>query len=200
VWPSCKSSLQVPIPSTVTKALFPMNIYLVPFKIQWDSTKVVRSLAMWSVALKSTVQKWTDLTSIKQLLTYKLEGWLWLKITFYSMQSQAKWPGLPQLKQFIFLHFLLPCFPHLCLYPLQLAYIPMFALISHLSLKYESLIYKLLSEKSIFLKLNMMSNIIKCLDVIIVGKVNTYVFPIAWQIVDHNLDLLFISHLMHNTL
>jgi hypothetical protein len=45
----------------------------------------------------------------------------------------------------------------------------------------------------------MMSNIINCVDVVIVGKVNTYVFPIAWQKAYHSLDLLFISHLMPNT-
>ena len=70
---------------------------------------------------------------------------------------------------------------------------------THLNLRYESLVYKLLSMKSIFFKLDMMSNIIKYLDVVIVGKVNTHVFLIAWQRADNNLDLLFISRLMPNT-
>jgi len=70
---------------------------------------------------------------------------------------------------------------------------------THLSLTYESLVYRLLSMKSILFKLDMMSNIIKCLDVVIVGKVNTYVFSIAWQRADNCLDLLFISHFMSNT-
>jgi hypothetical protein len=60
-------------------------------------------------------------------------------------------------------------------------------------------VYRLLSVKSIFFKLDMMSNIIKCLDVVIVGKVNTHVFLIVWQRADNNLDLLFISRLMPNT-
>jgi len=70
---------------------------------------------------------------------------------------------------------------------------------THLNLRYESLVYRLLSMKSIFFKLDMMSNIIKFLDVVIVGKVNTHVFLIAWQRADNNLDLLFISRLMPNT-
>jgi len=49
----------------------------------------------------------------------------------------------------------------------------------YLSLKYKSLVYRLLNVKSIFFKLDMTSNIIKCLDVVIVGKVNTLVFSIA---------------------
>jgi hypothetical protein len=53
--------------------------------------------------------------------------------------------------------------------------------------------------KSIFFKLDMMSTIIKCLDVFIVSKVNTHVFSIAWQKVNNCLDLLFINHLMPNT-
>ena len=61
----------------------------------------------------------------------------------------------------------------------------------HPSLKYESLVYKLLSKKSIFFKLNITSNVIKSLDIVIMGKVNTFVFLI---------DLLFISHLIPNTL
>jgi len=70
----------------------------------------------------------------------------------------------------------------------------------HLSLIYESLVYRLLSVRSIFFKLNMTSNIIKCLHVVNIGKVNTHVFPIAWQRTGHNLELLFINHLMSNTL
>jgi hypothetical protein len=70
---------------------------------------------------------------------------------------------------------------------------------THLSLRYESLVYGLLIVKSIFFTLDMTSNIIKCLDVIIVGKVNIHVFSIAWQRADNSLDLLFISHLMPNT-
>ena len=69
----------------------------------------------------------------------------------------------------------------------------------HLSLKYESLVYKLLSKKSIFFKLNITSNIIRSLNIVIMGKVNTFVFLIAWQRANHNLDLLFISHLIPNT-
>jgi len=53
-------------------------------------------------------------------LTYKLDGWLLLNITFSTVQLRAKWPGLPQLKQFIFLPFLPPCFPQLGLCPLTL--------------------------------------------------------------------------------
>ena len=69
----------------------------------------------------------------------------------------------------------------------------------HCSLRYESLIYRLLSVKSIFFKLNMTNNIIKCLDIVIIGKINMHVFLIAWQREDKNLDLLFISHLMPST-
>ena len=57
----------------------------------------------------------------------------------------------------------------------------------------------LLSVKSIFFKLDMTSNIIKCFNVVIMGKVNTHVFPIAWQITNNNLDLLFINYLVPNT-
>jgi hypothetical protein len=53
--------------------------------------------------------------------------------------------------------------------------------------------------KLIFFKINMTSNIIKCLDIVIMGKVNTHVFLIDWQRAGHNLDLLFISHLMPKT-
>jgi hypothetical protein len=49
--------------------------------------------------------------------------------------------------------------------------------------------------KSTFFKLDVMSNIIKCLDIVIVGKVNTHVLLIAWKRADNSLDLLFISHL-----
>jgi len=70
---------------------------------------------------------------------------------------------------------------------------------THLSFKYKSLVYRLLNVKSILFKLNMTSNIIKCLDVAIVGKVNIHVFPIAWQRTNNCLDLLFISHLTPNT-
>jgi peptidase E len=66
---------------------------------------------------------------------------------------------------------------------------------THLSLRYESLIYRLFSVKSTFFKLDVMSNIIKCLDIVIVGKVNTHVLLIAWKRADNSLDLLFISHL-----
>jgi hypothetical protein len=69
----------------------------------------------------------------------------------------------------------------------------------HLSLIYESLVYKLFNVKSIFFKINMTSNIIKCLDIVIMGKVNTHVFLIDWQRAGHNLDLLFINHLMPKT-
>jgi hypothetical protein len=70
----------------------------------------------------------------------------------------------------------------------------------YLSLGYKSLVYRLLNVKSIFFKLDMTSNIIKCLDVVIVGKVNTHVFSIAGQRADNCLDLLFISHLIPSTL
>ena len=70
---------------------------------------------------------------------------------------------------------------------------------THLSLRYKSLVYRLFSVKSIFFKLDMMSTIIKCLDVFIVSKVNTHVFSIAWQKMNNCLDLLFINHLMPNT-
>jgi len=65
---------------------------------------------------------------------------------------------------------------------------------SYLSLRYESFVYRLLSERSIFFKLNMISNIIKCLDVVIMGKVDIHVFPIACQRANHSLNLLFISN------
>ena len=45
----------------------------------------------------------------------------------------------------------------------------------------------------------MMSNIIKCFDVVILGKVNIHVFLISWQKMDHSLDLLPISHSMPNS-
>jgi hypothetical protein len=47
---------------------------------------------------------------------------------------------------------------------------------SYLSLKYENLVCRLFSEKSIFFKLNMKSNIIKYLDVVIMGKVIMHVY------------------------
>jgi hypothetical protein len=238
VQPPYKSSLQLPITSIAAEVLFPLYMYLLPFKIWWNSIKVVQSLVMWSVASKSTVQKGIDLTSIKQLLTYKLEGWLLLNIKFGLVQSRVKWLGLPQLKQFKFLPFLPLCFPRLHLYPVLLAFIPLLPYLgplsllflylesyalhilvsgmkalfigfsvrgqsssskrviysSYLSLKYESLIYRLLSERSIFFKLNMTGNIIKCLDVVIVGKVDMHVFLIAWQRANHSLNLLFISN------
>ena len=52
---------------------------------------------------------------------------------------------------------------------------------THLCLRYKSLINRLFNVKSIFFKPDMMSNIVKCLNVVIVGKVNTYVFPITWK-------------------
>jgi len=41
------------------------------------------------------------------------------------------------------------------------------------------------------------NNIIKCLDVVVVDKINTHMFPIARQRVDNSLDL-FINHLKNN--
>jgi len=58
------------MPSTTTEALFPIYMYIFPFKIQQNSTKIVRSLAMWTVGHESTIQKGTNSTSINQLLTY----------------------------------------------------------------------------------------------------------------------------------
>ena len=71
---------------------------------------------------------------------------------------------------------------------------------THLSLRYESIVYRLLSVKSIFFKLGMTSNIIKYLDVVIIGKVNMRMFSITWQRADNSLDLLFINHFMPNIL
>ena len=42
-------------------------------------------------------------------------------------------------------------------------------------------------------------SIIKSLDVVVMGKVNTYMFPTTWQKMDHSLDLLLISHIMPNS-
>ena len=42
---------------------------------------------------------------------------------------------------------------------------------------HESLLNWFFNEKTIFFELNMTSNIIKSLDVVVVGKVNTHVFP-----------------------
>ena len=41
-----------------------------------------------------------------------------------------------------------------------------------------------------------MSKIIKSLDVVIVGKVNTHMFLTIWHRMDYNLDLLLIIHFM----
>ena len=67
---------------------------------------------------------------------------------------------------------------------------------SRFILNHESLLNRFFSEKLIFFKLNMINNIIKCFDVVVIGKVNTHIFPITWQRTNQNLDLLLISHLM----
>ena len=80
---------------------------------------------------------------------------------------------------------------------LTLAFVASRALCSlRFVLSHESLLNWLFSEKTIFFELNMTSNIIKSLDVVVMGKVNMHVFLTTWQRTDHNLDLLFISHFM----
>jgi len=71
--------------------------------------------------------------------------------------------------------YFIPLLPYLGPLPLLLLYLESYA--AHIL--YESLVYRLLSVKLIFFKLDMTSNIIKCLDVVIVGKVNKHVFSIA---------------------
>ena len=167
-----QSSLQVPIPSITTKALFPMYMYLLPFEIQQKSTQVVKSLA-----ITSKVTRFTTIKTI-HILIFFTTAFLMLVlmsiiICFYSSLTIFETLTLSLFK------FRAKCS-------------------SHLNLTYKSLIYRLLSEESIFFKLNMTSNIIKCLHVVIVGKVDKYVFSIALLIADHNSNLLFISLLMSN--
>ena len=67
---------------------------------------------------------------------------------------------------------------------------------SRFILNHESLLNRLFNKKSIFFWLNMTNNIIKCFDIVVVGKINIHMLPMTWQRTDHNLDLLLINNIL----